>query len=190
VQPSLIAVLARASALCLLVTAIDGATKMWVRGQPALRGALRPVLGRWLSLTWAENPGAAFGMFAQAEHRGVLFAVVAVLAVAGGAWALRSLRGQLVLLPEFVGLLVGGAMGNSLDRLLRGSVTDFVVLSAPPGPLATALDRALGGHTWPAFNVADMAIVGAMIAAVPLLLVGQRDAADLPPAPPTTAQLD
>lgn len=189
--PGLGLTLARAAAVCGLVTLLDQGSKLWIRSQPLLQRGRRPLIGEWLSLTWAENPGAAFGLFADAEHRGLLFVVVAALAVGGGAWALRALRGQLALLPEFIGLLVGGAVGNSVDRFARGSVTDFVLLTAPPGALRTWLDGALGGHTWPAFNVADVAIVVAMLVAVPLLLLGQREAADeLPPEPPRAARLD
>ena len=181
---------ARAALVCALVVAADQASKAWIRGQPALVKGLRPVIGDWLYWTWAENPGAAFGMFAEAQGRGALFAVVGVLALGGGLWALRALRGQVALLPEFIGLIVGGAAGNSLDRALRGSVTDFVVLRAPAGALRDALQAQLGGSTWPAFNVADVAIVVAMLAAAPLLLVGQREAEALPDAPPQRARLD
>ncbi len=188
--PSLARTAARAALTCALVVAADQASKSWIRGQPALRKGLRPVLGDWLHWTWAENPGAAFGMFAEAEGRGLLFVVVGVLALGGGLWALRALRGQVALLPEFVGLIVGGAVGNSLDRALRGSVTDFVVLRAPAGALRDGLQAQLGGFTWPAFNVADVAIVIAMLAAAPLLLAGQREAEALPAAPPERARLD
>jgi lipoprotein signal peptidase len=53
-----------------------------------------------------------------------------------------------------------------------------------------ALQAQLGGSTWPAFNVADVAIVVAMLAAAPLLLAGQREAEALPDAPPQRARLD
>lgn len=188
--PGLGVTLARAALMCGLVVAADQASKVWIRGQPALVKGLRPALGDWLYWTWAENPGAAFGMFAEAENRGLLFVVVGVVALGGGLWALRALRGQLALLPEFIGLIVGGAMGNSLDRALRGSVTDFVVLRAPAGALRDGLQAQLGGFTWPAFNVADLAIVIAMLAAAPLLLAGQREPDALPAAPPQRARLD
>jgi signal peptidase II len=173
-----------------LVVALDQASKVWVRATPGLERRPQALVGDWLLLIHSENAGAAFGMFADSAYRGVLFVFVAILAVVGGAFAVRRLSAELAHMPEFIGLLMGGAIGNSIDRFARGSVTDFVLLRAPAGPLRRWAVDTLGGYTYPAFNVADVAIVAAMLLALPLFLLGQREPDELPPAPPAAPTLD
>ncbi len=135
-------------------------------------------------LAHLENSGAAFGMLADAPDRMLVFVGVMALslcAAVGSVWALaKEMRGM----GAFVGLPLGGALGNSLDRFLRGSVTDFLVVQAPPGDLREWLVAKAGTYRWPAFNVADMALVATFLAFLPLLLWTQGDEAELPPMPP------
>jgi signal peptidase II len=88
-------------------------------------------------LVHVRNSGVAFGLFAGGGA--LLVAVAALALVALLAFFVTHARRPLAWLPT--GLLIGGAAGNLIDRLLDGAVTDFVKLP----------------H-WPAFNVADMAI--------------------------------
>lgn len=104
-----------------------------------------------LELVHTTNTGIAFGMFA---GRAQLVGLITALALCGIAVALvRAARGApLVLLGG--GMLVGGAIGNLVDRLTRDGVTDFIAVTT---------------H-WPPFNIADIGIVcGAIIAALGLL---------------------
>ena len=107
----------------------------------------------FLRLRYAENPGAAFGLFRQLPEgaRGPLFHLVSIGAVVLISFYFSKLSGTkkeerwaLWGLP----LVLGGAIGNYLDRLARGFVIDFLE--------AHWFDKV--GWTWPSFNVADMAI--------------------------------
>ncbi|MBE3586440.1 signal peptidase II [Desulfofundulus thermocisternus] len=98
-----------------------------------------PIIPHVFHLTYVRNPGAAFGLFA---HRTAFFIVATLLVVAGAvAGALRLPPGHR-LLRLSLGLVVGGAIGNLIDRLRFGLVVDF-----------------LDFRIWPVFNLADTAIV-------------------------------
>ena len=97
-----------------------------------------PVAGRWLYLTLARNPGGAFGILPQAAV--YLTAASAILAVAILLYA-RVAVAHSALLTAAVAMLLGGAIGNLMDRLRLGHVVDFIDL-----------------RVWPIFNVADIAI--------------------------------
>ncbi len=113
---------------------------------------LRPIL----SLTYITNTGVSFGLFPQLGSLGALVnvAVVAVL-----LFSYRRLPVDNWLIPLSLGLQVGGALGNLVDRLLwSGHVTDFIDLNFWPM------------HEWPVFNIADSsAVVGVVILAYFLL---------------------
>lgn len=102
----------------------------------------------FFSLTHVENTGIAFGLF---QDRNIFFAVLGlVLTVVIFRMAYR-LKDSDHFSTLVLGVVLGGALGNITDRLLRGRVTDF-------------LDFYIGMHHWPAFNIADSAIcVGAAL---------------------------
>jgi signal peptidase II len=125
-----------------------------------------------------ENPGAALGLLGDLAPgtRAALFGLggVALVAVAL-AWTLRLDRGAR-LLPIALGAVVGGALGNTLDRLLRGSVTDWLRLGAAPlEALTEAAGMPLGA---PAFNVADVALGAGLVTVVGAVLLRSRTAPD------------
>lgn len=105
----------------------------------------------YFRLRYAENPGAAFGLFRSVpdQYRGPLFHLVSLGAVVLIAYYVTRLRGSKdeVWAKWGLPLVLGGALGNYIDRLARGFVIDFLE--------AHWLERAY----WPAFNVADTAIV-------------------------------
>ena len=119
-------------AVAIATVVIDAATKAW-----ASSSLDRPIeIGGSLSLQLGHNPGVAFGL-GQSLPTGVLLALNATIcfAIAWAGWT-GHLR------PPFaVGLVVGGAVGNLLDRLTEGSVVDMIYLT-----------------WWPTFNLADVAI--------------------------------
>lgn len=140
-----------------LVLVLDLATKVVVVATLSDRPPIR-LLGGILLLRQARNSGAAFSI---AEGATVLFTAVAVgvvLVILRTARRLRSLPWALVL-----GLLLGGASGNLLDRLFRA-----------PGPLRGAVVDWIDFRVWPVFNVADSAIVVGGILAVLLSFAGME----------------
>lgn len=124
----------------------------------------------FLQLTHRRNPGAAFSFLADAGgwqrwfFIGLAVTVSAVIAV--WLWRLRS-AGQAVL-STGLALVLGGAMGNVIDRIRLGYVIDFIEVPNYFGFL-------IGGAWFPAFNVADSAItVGAVLLVVDALFISGR----------------
>ena len=133
--------IALAGLTAIAVLAVDQAVKVAVRGslQP---GEEREVLGSVVQLTYVRNTGVAFG---QLSDSGVLVALLVAGAVGVLLWYfLTHLETPWIWLPA--GMVVGGALGNVIDRVGQGAVTDYVKL---PG--------------WPSFNVADVCITGGVI---------------------------
>jgi signal peptidase II len=130
-----------------LVVAADQLTKVLIRSHLAVGESL-PVTG-WLSLTHASNTGAAFGIFQGQSFPLTMVGLVGICVLLLYAFFLyRRLPFLNSALSEVaLGLILGGTIGNLIDRLRLGYVTDFIDF-----------------HFWPAFNVADSAIVvGALI---------------------------
>ena len=112
-----------------------------------------------LVMTW--NRGVSFGMLGDESGAGSwLLSLVAAAIVAGLVFWLR--RADRPILAVALGLVIGGALGNVIDRLRLGAVADF-------------LDFHLAGYHWPAFNLADSAItVGVIALVVPSLFPGRK----------------
>ena len=105
----------------------------------------------FFNLVHVHNTGAAFSLFAdQGGWQKLFFLTVALVASGVIAWLLRKPGGRVVYYAALA-LILGGALGNVIDRLAYGHVIDF-------------LDFHVGGWHWPAFNVADSAItLGALL---------------------------
>lgn len=138
-MPSLL----KAWLVALVVVAIDQASKYWVR-MHLMPGEVVRVTD-WFNLVLAFNQGAAFSFLASSGGwQKILFsgfAVIAVVVINGLILRQAEDRGFCVGLA----LVMGGALGNLIDRLRAGEVTDFVQWH-------------VGTHSWPAFNGADSAI--------------------------------
>lgn len=120
----------------------------------------RVVLAPMLNLTRMHNTGAAFSILADMAP---MFFVALAVAVSVGIliWLRRNPQGERLTAVSLC-LILGGALGNAIDRATRGYVIDFIDLHA-------------AGWHWPAFNVADCAIsVGAVLIVVDMLI--RRDA--------------
>ena len=141
-----------------VVIVLDQLSKWWVLGPLDLpsHGQLR-VLPPFLNFTLTHNPGVSFGLLnAGALSRWGLTLFSVLVAGALAVWAMRAEKRVQAL---GIGLIIGGALGNALDRVRLGVVTDFVDVSA-----------ALPFFPW-IFNVADSAItVGAVVLLVESLL--------------------
>lgn len=150
--------------LAAVIVALDQLTKSWVRANLPLHVSWNPI--SWLdpivTLTHVQNTGAAFGML---PSLGGVFAVVAVVVVAMILLFYRRLAQGSLLLQVTFGLQLGGAVGNLIDRLARGYVTDFVDL-----------------RWWPVFNVADSALViGTILLAIYALFLDRELKAETEP---------
>ncbi|MBY8975094.1 signal peptidase II [Rhodobacteraceae bacterium NNCM2] len=134
-----------------LVLGLDQVTKWWVVWELDLANRYRiDVIPPYLVLMMAWNEGINFGL--QIAGRWVLISMAVIISIALSWWVLR--RGQPVLIAA-AGLIVGGAIGNAVDRVLYGAVADFLNMSC------CGIDNPF------AFNVADIAIfLGAVVIAV------------------------
>jgi signal peptidase II len=131
-------------AVALCVFAVDFVSKKIVEYGLALNDRIDVFGNGLLIVTSIRNPGAAFGMMQQQRW---LFLLLSLAVVAGVAWYFhRSFRSGRRLLPLALSLVLGGAVGNFLDRLLFGQVVDFLQFN-------------FGRHALPIFNLADTGIV-------------------------------
>jgi signal peptidase II len=106
-----------------------------------------PIIPEFFSLTYIRNPGAAFGLLASSSQgfRLVFFGLTSLFALGLLGMIFFRLRGDDWIGQLSIAGILGGAIGNLLDRVRFGEVIDF-------------LDFYVNGYHWPAFNVADAAI--------------------------------
>jgi signal peptidase II len=126
-----------------------------------------PVISDVVVLVHNQNPGIAFGVFSESSSPWVapLLLTTAVAMIALLLWLLITGRAGGTLAQCGLALILGGAAGNALDRVIHGGVTDF-------------LEVRLGTFVWPAFNVADSVIsIGAALVLFELLFGGMHHAA-------------
>ncbi len=130
-----------------IVLLLDRMSKRAVASNIALRDSVTIIPG-FFHLTHVQNTGAAFGLFADSSAQWkvgalVSFSVIALIIVSALLW-----KNSHAISTTTIGLslILGGATGNLWDRMMSGHVVDF-------------LDFNLGSYHWPAFNVADSAIV-------------------------------
>jgi len=149
--------------LSLAALTVDRATKFAIERytSPFFR---RPVVSDVVILVHNQNPGIAFGVFS--ESSSPWLAPVLIVSSVGVmillVWMIVTGRAGGALVQSGLALILGGAAGNALDRLIHGGVTDF-------------LEVRLGAYRWPAFNAADSAItIGAVLVLFELFFGGGR----------------
>ncbi|UCC60510.1 MAG: signal peptidase II, partial [Dehalococcoidia bacterium] len=140
----------------LAVIGFDQLTKYLIRANMTLDGPSIPEEG-FIRLTYTTNSGGAFGLF---SNQTFLLILAVFIAIAIVVLYLRYLPADSTLLKVGLGLDLGGAVGNLIDRLRFGEVTDFIDVGA-----------------WPVFNIADSAItVGTILIAYYLLFIATKKA--------------
>jgi signal peptidase II len=149
--------------LSLAVIVADRATKFAIERytSPFFR---RPIISDIVVLVHNQNPGIAFGVFSDSGSPWLTaFLVVSSIAVMILlVWMLVKGRAGGTLAHSGLALILGGAAGNALDRVIHGGVTDF-------------LEVRLGTYRWPAFNAADSAItIGALLVLFELFFGARR----------------
>lgn len=110
------------------------------------------LIPHFLSITYARNTGAAFGLFAGSGQ--ILFWSALVIVVITLIWFYRTHEQKSAWSFVTLGLMIGGAAGNLVDRVFRGKVVDFFDLG-----------------WWPVFNVADLAIVTGVIMLIVVMIL-------------------
>jgi len=138
--------------VALVILVLDQASKLYLLHWVGLPSRYPIALASWFDLTVVWNRGISYGLFQQESDLGrwllTGFQVVAALALSIWMWRTHGKATAVGL-----GLIVGGAIGNAIDRALYGAVFDFAHIH-------------VGSFSWYVFNLADAAIV----AGVPLLL--------------------
>jgi signal peptidase II len=170
----------------------DQVTKIWARAELPTYGATPCdipedlVAGRCggeavavIESFWhwrlSMNSGSAFGLFSSQGQVGRwLLSLVAVAAVAGMVWMLKKSRPDQKALHWALALVAGGAVGNLIDRVVYGVVTDFVLWHW--GSAKAAGNPNFFKTEWPVFNIADVALViGVALMFVDMHQEGKRD---------------
>jgi signal peptidase II len=138
----------------IITLALDQASKLWLLDilDIAHRGTVRVTPFFDLVLAW--NIGISFGWL-QNDGQAAQLALMAVKAVAVVALAIWMVRSHTVLATVALGMIIGGAVGNAIDRLAYGAVVDFALFH---------LEIAGKVYNWYVFNLADVAIVAGVAA--------------------------
>ncbi|MFH1861905.1 MAG: signal peptidase II [bacterium] len=159
-----------------VIVLLDQLTKLWIRSSMAL-GESRPIWGEdFFRLTYIENRGVAFGLDVASP---LILSIISALAVILLIVFLYKLYKEptpdtaaAVLLRLSLLLILSGAIGNLIDRILLGKVTDFLDFDFPD----------LIMTRWPAFNIADSAItIGVTILFLHVILFHRRKQNPFPP---------
>jgi signal peptidase II len=149
-----------------LVVVLDRLTKSLVAQKITLHDSI-DVLPGLFRLTHVQNQGAAFGLFSDSPSEWkvamlILFSVAALAVVSALLWKNGDAMNATAVA---LSLVFGGALGNLWDRVASGRVIDF-------------LDFYVGSHHWPAFNIADSAIViGALLLLSEIFMAPQEEKA-------------
>jgi signal peptidase II len=152
-------------AVALGVFLADRVTKTWVTDNIPV-GTARPIAGDYIRIVHTQNTGAAFGLL---PERTTLLSVLSVLAVLAIVYYYRQIASSSWLVSATLGMQLGGAFGNLLDRVTQGYVVDFV-------------DAGIGDIRFWAFNVADSSIVVGIFVVTFALWYEERRAAKANPA--------
>lgn len=129
-----------------LVVLVDQASKYYIRQAMQLHASI-DVMGDVLRITYIQNPGAAFGISIGSRWVFLILSLIACLGVIYYFYRIPVSErwGRFALI-----LVLAGAVGNLIDRIHAGEVTDFI-------------DIGIGIYRWPIFNVADMAVTTGVI---------------------------
>jgi signal peptidase II len=145
---------------------VDQASKLWLLFVFDIASRQRVAVTPFLDLVLAWNTGISFSLLQQNGPWGqwALLIVKVVAVILLGIWLARS---DLRLTAVSLGLIIGGAVGNAIDRVTYGAVADFVLLH---------ITTATWSFNWYVFNLADVAIVAGVLGLLYESLAGDRAA--------------
>ncbi len=129
------------------VVALDRYTKWWITHRLSMHDSITVIPG-FFRIIHTENPGAAFGLFADSPSQWKVALLIVFSLIALGIVSLLLWKNSHRLTSTGIGLslILGGALGNLWDRIVSRHVVDFLLFY-------------VGRYQWPAFNMADSAIV-------------------------------
>ena len=173
-----------------LLVLADQASKRWVvRHFENVEGRSEEIIPGVFDLVLTRNPGAAWGLLGDLKPDGLriaVFVLISIGAVGMVVWLARRAKPEQLLLIGALSLVLGGALGNLIDRVLAGKVIDFLDFYTRADWM---VERWKCGHSsgchWPAFNVADICIsTGVFLLIVEAFVSGRDERAHAgPPAP-------
>jgi signal peptidase II len=153
--------------VCAVTFLADQANKLWLLDVFGIAGRGRVRLTPFLDLVYVKNIGISYSLFDQASVAGQLLLAGFGLLATGGLWIWLARAGTSRLMGLSLGLIMGGALGNALDRVRLGGVADFFSLHA-------------FGFYWYVFNLADVAIVAGVLGLLYDSFFGSRNDAAKP----------
>jgi signal peptidase II len=132
---------------------------------PVCHGDVVTLIDGFWNWRLSMNPGSAFGLFSSQTGARIGLSIVGIAAVFGMLWMLRRSRRDQTVLHWALALVAGGAIGNLIDRIYFGVVTDFILWHVKT-------------HDWPVFNVADAVLVaGVLLMIIDIQKEGRHDKA-------------
>jgi signal peptidase II len=145
----------------LVIVVLDQITKVYIDTNMTLHESI-PVIHGFFNITYVRNPGAAFGFLADAAPflRALFLIGVSIFAAGLIVYYVVKMKTEDILLTYGMSLIMGGAVGNLIDRIRLGEVIDF-------------LDVYISTYHWPAFNVADSAVSAGAVILFYKLIKGQ-----------------
>jgi signal peptidase II len=153
-------------AVAALIVILDQASKRIIWEAYKYQGGA-DVLDGFLRITLSKNKGAVFGILSNFKN---LLLVVTIISIGVLIFFAYRMRFAPARKRVYLGLILGGAFGNLIDRLAAGEVLDFI-------------DMGIGGYRWPTYNVADIAVtVGAVLLIAGYLLHPDSHRDDISPA--------
>lgn len=127
-----------------LVIILDQLSKYYVQKTMHLGDSVN-VLGNFFKITYIQNKGAAFGLLSKIPAIGMFLSAIKIIAIIAIIMLTKKIVNAGRLYQLGFGLVMGGAIGNLINRIIYGSVTDF-------------LDFGIGAYRWYIFNAADSSI--------------------------------
>ena len=157
----------------IIVIAFDQITKWIIKSTMELHQTIR-VIGDFFTISYILNSGIAFGLFDHnpSPYKAVLLIIISIVALGIILYIFFSLPKTVKVSVLAMGLIFGGAVGNMIDRIGRGSVVDFLDFDFPDITI-----KFLGIHMrrWPTFNVADSCVlVGIVLLLIIIIFHGGK----------------
>lgn len=152
-------------ALFVSVVLLDQVSKAWIVTNVSFRGGEIEVIPHFFKIVHAQNPGAMAGFLGSFAYRRQLFLAFTCVAIYMVVQMMAQLPNRERYQSTALGLIAAGAIGNAIDRVHKGTVTDFIHNYTDSPSVMHAIDVANGylpiriPYAWPTYNVADISLV-------------------------------